>query len=480
MNWLHALFLGVLLVCASVQDVYASIVSKGAGGVGLPRSGPNTAQGRIKPTGDDFDRLLGRPANLNGGRSDFEGLLDMPFRLPDIPADKAKVKGVFTPANIGKALRGGVGGYVAGEAFKRLTEEACIRLAGGSMQPIPSGAWEECVPGSSQPSTGSEYQYKSPISGRTGPWSSSKAGACLAISDIYAEDVTASGWQGKTLFEEEKCWLYVKAGTPEFFRNGETAPMIRNSACPAGQYQWPDGSCRNEPPVSDVTWRPITTDQAQQKFEDVVRDDKNKNIVWDAIRDYWDQGGPIEIDQPLSVIGPAQSPASTATSQTTQQTANGPETHTTTNTTVINYNYAGDTVTVNQITNSVTKNEAGDVISSSTTTTTPQATEDAPTDTPLPPVPDLYVRKYPNGMEGIYDEYKDRLKGTQVAQLAQKLMPNVPDGGTCPSWPLNLDMDTWALFGVHDVAPPCWLWGVGKAILILSALLLARALIFGG
>ena len=232
--------------------------------------------------------------------------------------------------------------------------------------------------------------------------------------------------------------------------------------------------------MSDVTWRPITTDQAQQKFEDAVKVPGNASKVWDAMRDYADKGGEFDMDQPLSVEGPAQSPTSTTTTQTTQQTANGPQTLTTTNTTVINYHYSGDTITVNQTTTSVTRNEAGDVVSSTTTNGTPEASDPPPTDTPLPPVPDLYVRKYPNGMEGIYDEYKDQLKNTSLVQLAKQLMPNITDGGTCPSWPINLNFASWAPYGVHDVAPPCWIWDVAKAILILSALLLARALIFGG
>lgn len=59
-------------------------------------------------------------------------------------------------------------------------------------------------------------------------------------------------------------------------------------------------------------------------------------------------------------------------------------------------------------------------------------------------------------------------------------MPNVGDGGSCPTWPINLDLAQWASYGTYDVAPPCWIWDVAKAILILSALLLARSLIFGG
>lgn len=470
----------VLLILCIGGHALASQINRNSG-LGLSRTGPNTARGTVTPNGGTFGELLNRPANLNGGKSDFERLTELPFKLPDIPPDKGKVKGVLTPANIGKALRGGVGGYLAGEAFKTLAEAACVRLMGGTMQLTPSGAWEECVPGSVQPSTGSDYQYKSPITGRTGPWSATKSTGCLAISDIYAEDVKAFGWQGKTLFEEEKCWLYVKTNpNGTFFRNGETAPAIRNAICPAGQYQWSDGTCHSEPNVSDIAWRPIATDQVQTKLEDVIKNPANASKVWDAMRDYADKGGDFEMDQPLSVEGPAQSPTSTTTTQTTQQTSSGTQTLTTTNTTVINYTYSGDTITVNQTTTSVTRNEAGDVVSSTTTNGTPEAVDEAPTDTPLPPVPDLYVRKYPNGMEGIYDEYKDQLKNTSLVQLAKQLMPNIGDGGTCPSWPINLNFATWAPYGVHDVAPPCWIWDVAKAILILSALLLARALIFGG
>jgi len=98
----------------------------------------------------------------------------------------------------------------------------------------------------------------------------------------------------------------------------------------------------------------------------------------------------------------------------------------------------------------------------------------------MPPIPKLYERKYPNGMEGIWDDYGAQIKQTSLFSLAGKLMPSISDGGVCPTWPLNLDLADWAAYGTHDVAPPCWIWDVAKAILIFSALLLARALIFGG
>lgn len=470
----------VLLILCIGGPALASQINRNSG-LGLGRSGPNTARGTVTPNGGTFGELLNRPANLSGGKSDFERLTEMPFKLPDIPPDKAKVKGVLTPANIAKALRGGVGGYLAGEAFSRLAKEACVRLMGGSMQLTESGAWEECVPGTTQPAPSNGFEYITTwVRDNATPktWHPSDVIACQAAFPLYNATQTSDSGRYD--------YVRVVSGTCEGKRRsdggliGLFSVVNRQSACAPGKYVWSDGSCHSEPQVDDVLYRPITTAQAQSKLEDVIKNDANKNTAWDAMRDYADKGGNFDMDQPLAVEGPAQSPASTSTTQSTQQTANGPQTVTTTNTTVINYSYAGDTITFNQTTTSVTRNEAGDVISSTTTNGTPEAVDEPPVDTPLPPVPDLYVRKYPNGMEGIYDQYKDQLKNTSLVQLAKQLMPNITDGGVCPSWPLNLNFASWAPYGVHDVAPPCWIWDVAKAILILSALLLARALIFGG
>jgi len=486
MSWLHAFVLIIGMVWAGAQNAHASIVQKGGGGMSIGRTGPNTARGTIKPSGSDFDDLIRRPANLKDGQSDFERLLDLPFKLPDIPADKATVKGLLSPANIGKALRGGIGGYVAGEAFKRLAEAACVRLAGGSMQPIPSGAWEECVPGEPpKVSDGYRYGVTTAVCGQFAAFQLTPQAAADAYRQLFNSKGGSSCGAPTAVDSMTECHPVSNntavncstSATPN--RYYASMSKTANTSCPAGWYVTASG-CQQTPPQTEQQYRPITTDQAQQKFEGAIKNNANKEIVWDAVRDYWDKGGQLEIDSPLSVVGPAQSPASTTTTSTTQQTANGSQTLTTTNTTVINYNYSGDTITVNQNTTSVTRNQAGDVVSSSTTTTTPQGVDEPPTDTPLPPVPDLYVRKYPNGMEGIYDEYKDQLKSAALVQLAKKLMPNVGDSGTCPSWPLNLDLAEWAAYGTHDVAPPCWIWDVARAILILSALLLARALIFGG
>lgn len=117
------------------------------------------------------------------------------------------------------------------------------------------------------------------------------------------------------------------------------------------------------------------------------------------------------------------------------------------------------------------------VTTGTTTTDTPPV--DSASDTPLPDQPKLYTPKYPDGLIGVWTAKKAALMTSPLLNLVSGLMPSVPDGGSCPTWMLSLDVGI-ADFGVHDVAPPCWIWGFAKVVVIVSALLLARALIFGG
>lgn len=101
-------------------------------------------------------------------------------------------------------------------------------------------------------------------------------------------------------------------------------------------------------------------------------------------------------------------------------------------------------------------------------------------DSPMPAAPKLYKPSYPNGIAGVWADRKAQLTSAPLTNLMSGLMPSVASGGSCPTMYINLNLTSWAMYGVKDVAPPCYLWDWGKAIIILSALLLARALIFGG
>lgn len=101
------------------------------------------------------------------------------------------------------------------------------------------------------------------------------------------------------------------------------------------------------------------------------------------------------------------------------------------------------------------------------------------TDKPLPDQPNLYEPKYPDGITGVWNSKLQEIKATPLFNLAPSLLPTV-SGGSCPSWKVDLSIDGWTNAGLQDVSPPCWVWDVAKLVIIASALLLARRLIFGG
>lgn len=101
------------------------------------------------------------------------------------------------------------------------------------------------------------------------------------------------------------------------------------------------------------------------------------------------------------------------------------------------------------------------------------------TDKPLPDQPKLYEPKYPDGITGLWNSKIQEIKATPLFNLAPSLLPNVSTG-SCPSWKVDLSIDGWTNAGLQDVSPPCWVWDVAKLVIIASALLLARRLIFGG
>ncbi|ABM32979.1 hypothetical protein QRO08_09985 [Paracidovorax citrulli] len=170
-------------------------------------------------------------------------------------------------------------------------------------------------------------------------------------------------------------------------------------------------------------------------------------------------------------------PGTTTETQPATKTVTSQTNHKVTyNNNVVNY-----TTNVNNTT-TITNNVTGqtDTTTDSTDHEDDAKPEEPATDTPLGPLPKLYERKYPEGMTGIWAKKKDQLKQTSLVTFVNQIMPTGFVSGSCPSWQLDLSMAQWADMGVHEVAPPCWIWPAAKAILIVSALILARALIFGG
>ena len=133
--------------------------------------------------------------------------------------------------------------------------------------------------------------------------------------------------------------------------------------------------------------------------------------------------------------------------------------------------------TVTTITNNVTNVTN---IVNETTTETDEAPEETVSDSPMPDLPELYEQKYKDGLTGVVTAKIAELKQTPLFQLPSSLMGNLPSSGQCPAWQLDLNFSSWANFGIHSIGADCAIWDFAALVVLISAAILCRALIFGG
>lgn len=244
------------------------------------------------------------------------------------------------------------------------------------------------------------------------------------------------------------------------------------ATCPDGSQFW------------GFTWTGTTTPTTAVMTDQEIIDTIANKSGWPstshlsrAVADAVASGEPLSASTP-TLTGPTSvaGPTSTTTQQQKDPAGNVTGTVTKVSQTTYNITYNNNTITNTSSTVTTTTNPDG---SKTVENQDSPPTQDGATDSPLPDVPTLYTKKYPDGLEGVWQQKKDQLKNSPLLQLTNSLMPSIGTGGTCPSFMIPLDVGIRD-FGVHDVAPPCYVWDWAKVIVIVSALLLARALIFGG
>ena len=135
------------------------------------------------------------------------------------------------------------------------------------------------------------------------------------------------------------------------------------------------------------------------------------------------------------------------------------------------------TTTTTSVTNNITNITN---ITNETTTEKEEAPEEAPTDTPFLDIPELYKQKYPDGLIGVMRTQFTAMKATPLFSLPMQLMGDLPQTGQCPSWQLDLSLANWASFGTYSVGADCSIWDFASWVIVISAFLLARQLVFGG
>jgi hypothetical protein len=98
----------------------------------------------------------------------------------------------------------------------------------------------------------------------------------------------------------------------------------------------------------------------------------------------------------------------------------------------------------------------------------------------LPGVPTLYTPQYPDGIQGVWDKQIGQLQSTPVFSLVHSMFPTGINSGTPPTWTLDLNLGQQLNFGTFELTPDSMIWPVLRTLVIVSALLLAYRLVFGG
>ena len=391
----------------------------------------------------------------------------------------ATFRSFFTPGSIAKGLTSPVSALVTLAAvplLSKLVDEACVRIGGTISQPAP-GTFEECKYKDQNVVTWTDNND----SRYTG---SSPEEAFKAFSSANSVTIMSYGQQVTTSYSSPTC----------------TPPSSRSSTCT---------SLKNHTGDSPVTIsRSFTSTTVVTKVKDGYQPStasavelliKPRLDAWSQTDFFYGRDGAtadstqivneglkngVSFDTDnVEVTGPATSPGE-STSTTSNNSSGEPVTTKTTTTNNYSYVKTGPTTyTISNNISSVTTNS--NTTTGSTVTVSTSTKSDTPpdygtaNDTVLPNQPKLYTPKYPNGLVDVWANKKAEMMASPLSRLVGSLMPSVVSGGACPSWMLSLNFG-FKDFGSHDVAPPCWVWDFGKIIVILSALLLARALIFGG
>lgn len=412
-----------------------------------------TGAGAMKVVGP-----AGATSAAGGGAAKVTGQAKVPVADKEVPVGISGevAKDAIVGGVVGCAT-GGLLGCALGVGVPLAT--AYFSLSGARVNP-DTGALEKTDPELCY--VGPCYDYRGPY-GPVEVYYSTPTAACEAT-------VAAANASGGS-----PPWVLVSVvGTGNY--NFSCKPKLGSDS----NFSWPLQK-RSAAPKSP-TWYPATP---QEVRDQLYKKDPDPGIV-DELSKYgnitWPLGN-VKLTGPAEISGP----------KTTSTTQSGNRTDRTVSQERTPLSYSGDSVTAGSpirtsTTTSTTTNPDGTTSTSTSTTTETtepgdsgsETPEGVPTDTALPEVPKLYDRKYPQGMEGIWNEKKAQLLNTPLASLPGRLMPVGYTSGQCPTWTIPLDMAGFHDWGVADVSPPCWLWDVARVIIILGALILARALIFGG
>ena len=92
----------------------------------------------------------------------------------------------------------------------------------------------------------------------------------------------------------------------------------------------------------------------------------------------------------------------------------------------------------------------------------------------------IWEPRYPDGLLGVWNSHQAAIDQSVLVTWLRSW--SLPDSGTCPQVSMSFNLGALGSFGGGSLPGTdfCWIWNVLAAIINFCALLLARALIFGG
>lgn len=100
------------------------------------------------------------------------------------------------------------------------------------------------------------------------------------------------------------------------------------------------------------------------------------------------------------------------------------------------------------------------------------------TDSEFPPVEPFYQQKYPEGLEGVWQDAQSKFDNSEFMSFLHSFVPQF--SGSCPSWSMSFNIASWASYGNVPFVNLCYVFDFIKVIMLVTALFTARAITFGG
>lgn len=356
-------------------------------------------------------------------------------------------------------LRGGVYGAVLGIGLQYMLDAVDGIIEDGQVL-VPS---MQEVPGSFFWSAGSG-QHSSP------------AAACEAFHKtipLYPPYRIESNGSGR--FD---CYgISYRFGPGEEVKNG-IAQRYGTGECPDGaQYQPATGTCVAAAfaPATDADYDLMEAAAAakdsewlKERLREHCEGALNPQGCYESLRDNTWLEGPASVNEPgptTTTVGPS---GTTTTNSNTRIDITYGDNY---------YDYRTTKTTI------VTKPDGSTETTTETEPETEQPREEEDqdinfTDSEFPPVEPFYQQKYPDGLQGVWQDAQAKFDNSQFMSFLQSFIPQFT--GSCPSWSMSFNIASWASYGNVPFVNLCYVFDFIKVIMLVTALFTARAITFGG